>query len=101
MADYQIPLQKVANQSVACNLAGQQCVIDIRKLGDSLFLSLTKNDTSICKNVKLVSRAQAINAPYTGFIGDLIVIDTQEDEDPRYEEWGVRFLLLYNEDGYE
>lgn len=99
--DYIIPLQKVANQSVACNLAGQVCVIDIRKLGGDLFLSLTKDGESICKNVKLVSRSPIVCAPYTGFIGDMIVIDTREDENPRYEEWGSRFYLLYNQDGYE
>lgn len=99
--DYKIPLQKVANQSVACTLGGQACVIDIRKLGDGLFLSLTRDDAPICKNVKLVSRSPVVNAPYTGFIGDLIAIDTREDEEPRYEEWGSRFFLLYNEEGYE
>lgn len=99
--DYQIPLQQVPNQSVSCVLGDQACVIEIRLLGENLFLSLSKDSTPICQNVLLVDRSAIVRAAYTGFIGDLIVLDRFGQENPDWQQWGDRFVLLYNPEGYD
>ena len=101
MADYRIPLQQRPNQSLTCVLADQSCVITIMMLGTSLYLSLSKDNTPICKNVLLVDRSAIVRAAYTGFIGDLIVIDKRGQESPVYTGWNDRWVLLYNEEGYD
>ena len=101
MADYRIPLQQVPNQSLTCVLAGQSCVITIRMLSKNLYLSLSKDNTPICQNVLLVDRSAIVRAAYTGFIGDLIVIDKRGQESPFYTGWNDRWVLLYKEEGYD
>ena len=101
MTDYQIPLHKVPNQSVSCVLSEQPCVIVIRLLGENLYLSLSQDGVPICQNVLLVDRSAIVRAAYTGFIGDLIVIDRYGEANPDWRQWGERFLLLYNPEGYE
>ena len=101
MADYQILLQKLPNQSVSCVLSEQSCVIVIRAIGENLYLSLSKDGSPICQNVLLVDRSAIIRAAYTGFIGDLIVVDRYRQDSPDWRQWGERFVLLYNPDGYD
>lgn len=101
MADYQIALQQVPNQSLVCSLAEQSCVITIRMIGKNLYLSLSKENTPICQNVLLVDRSAIVRAAYTGFVGDLIVVDKRGQESPVYTGWNDRWVLLYNEEGYD
>lgn len=101
MADVQIPLRQIPNQSLACVLSGQSCVITIRMLGENLYLSLSKDGAPICQNVLLVDRSAIVRAAYTGFVGDLIVVDKAGQENPQYDGWNDRWVLLYNEDGYD
>ena len=100
MADLQIPLRQIPNQSLSCVLSGQSCVITIRMLGENLYLSLSKDGDPICRNVLLVDRSAIVRAAYTGFIGDLIVVDKAGQENPQYTGWNDRWVLLYNEEGY-
>jgi len=92
-----IPLRPIASQSVNVILAGQPCTIDLRQLGGRQYLSLSVNGTVICQGVLLVNRSAIVRAAYTGFIGDLAVIDTQGDEAPQYTGWGSRWLLAFND----
>lgn len=101
MADLQIPLRKIPNQSLSCTLNEQSCVIKIRMLGDDLYLSLFKDDEPVCQNVILVDRSAIVRAAYTGFIGDLIVVDKNGQEKPQYDGWNDRWVLLYNAEGYD
>lgn len=100
MADLQIPLRQIPNQSLSCVLSGQSCVITIRMLGENLYLSLSKDGSPICQNVILVDRSAIVRTIYTGFVGDLIVVDKAGQENPRYTGWNDRWVLLYNEEGY-
>ena len=101
MADLQIPLRQIPNQSLACVLSGQSCVITIRMLGENLYLSLSKDGAPICQNVLLVDRSAIVRAPYTGFVGDLIVVDKAGQEHPQYDGWNDLGVLLYNKEGYD
>lgn len=98
MAISTIPLKPIASQSVNVTLAGQPCTIGLRQMGGRQYLSLSWNGTPICQSVLLVNRSAIIRAEYTGFIGDLAVIDTQGDEAPQYTGWGTRWFLAFNSD---
>lgn len=92
-----VPLRPIASQSVNVILAGQPCTIDLRQLGGRQYLSLSLNGTPICRSVLLVNRSAIVRAAYTGFVGELAVVDTQGDESPQFEGWGSRWLLLFND----
>lgn len=98
MAIVKIPLKAVPSQSVAINLSGQPCVIELRELGGRQYLSLSTNGNVICRNVLVVNRSAIVRAAYNGFIGDLAAIDTQGDEAPQYSGWNTRWVLLFNSD---
>lgn len=93
-----VPLKAIASQSVNVTLAGQPCTIGLRQMGGRQYLSLSRNGTPICEGVLLVNRSAIIRAAYTGFVGELAVIDTQGDESPQYTGWGTRWFLAFNSD---
>ena len=96
MAVSVIPLRPLPSQSVNVILAGQPCTIDLREIGGRQYLSLSNNGAVICRNVLLVNRSAIVRAAYTGFVGDLAVVDTQGDESPVYTGWGSRWVLAFN-----
>lgn len=97
MAITTIPLRPLPSQSINVILAGQPCIIDLREMGGRQYLSLSVNGTAICQSVLLVNRSAIVRAAYAGFIGDLAAIDTQGDEAPRYDGWGTRWFLAFND----
>lgn len=94
----EIPLQAVPSQAVQVVLGGQPCTVGLRQLAGRQYLSLSVNGTVICQNVLLQDRSPVVRAPYTGFVGDVAVVDTQGDSAPEYIGWGARWQLLYNPD---
>lgn len=97
MAVYTIPLKQIPSQAVNVLLAGQPCSIVLRLMGGRQYFSLSVNGDVICRNVLLVNGSRIVRAPYTGFIGDFAVIDTQGDEPPVYTGWGTRWLLAFSD----
>lgn len=94
----EIPLQQVPSQAVQVVLGGQPCVIGLRQLGGRQYFSLSVNGAVICQNVLMQNLSPIVRAKYTGFIGDLAVVDTKGDAAPEYTGWSDRWLLLYNPD---
>lgn len=95
----QVPMQAVPAQRRAIVLGGQQCVIATRNLGGQQYLSLSVGGVVICSNVLMQTGTAIVRAGYTGFVGDLAVIDlTGANEQVDYTQWGTRWLLLYNPD---
>jgi len=92
----QIPLQAIPSQTVGVSLNSQQCSITLRELNGRQYLSLSINGAPICNNVLLQSSTSIIKAAYTGFVGDLIVIDSVGSDAPIYTGWGSRWSLIYN-----
>jgi len=92
-----VPLRAIPSQSVNVILAGQPCIIDLRDTGGRQYLSLSLNGTVICRNVLVVNRSAIVRAAYTGFVGDLAAVDTQDDEAPDYTGWGTRWFLAFND----
>ena len=96
MAIEQIPLRAVPAQTVQVTLAGQPVTLYLRQLGDRQYLSASWAGQVLCDTVLMVNRSAILRAPYTGFIGDIAVNDTQGDDAPDYTGWGSRWQLLFN-----
>jgi hypothetical protein len=90
-----VPVQALPNQTFQVQLGGQACIISLYQLQYGLFMDATVPNGyvtagTICENLNRIVRA-----PYLGFVGDLIFLDTQGVEDPVYTGLGSRWVLLY------
>lgn len=93
----EIPLQAVPSQRLSVVLAAQNCQIAVYQKSTGMYLDLAINDMSIVSTRLCRDRVRLVRQEYLGFVGDLVLMDTQGREDPRYEGLGVRWRLRYLE----
>lgn len=91
----QIPLSPIPNQKFSIVLDSQNCVIELRQLGDGMFCSLMCDQIQvfsglICNDRRPMPTFQTIN-----FRGHLMIVDTLGKEHPMYDKLGSRFQLVY------
>jgi hypothetical protein len=93
-----VPVDPVAAQTFTVILANQNCQISIfQKLG-TVYLSLSvNNQPPIIASRQCENGNRLVRYAYLGFVGDLMWVDTQGNEDPIYTGMGTRFLLQYLE----
>lgn len=91
----QIELQAIPNQTASVLLNDQECEIQVRQMGNRLFMSLSVDDDVIFKNVLCPIAAPINGAEVLGFSGVLFFLDTKGKDDPQWEELGSRWLLFY------
>lgn len=91
-----VPLLDLPAQTVSISLGGQQCSINLRTLGGSLYCDLYVGTTLIIAGVLCLNSNRIVRNTYLGFIGDLSFYDTQGTSDPvspgldtRYELWYI------------
>jgi hypothetical protein len=90
-----IPIQAVESQAVTVTLAGQVCQINLYSKLYGLFADLYESNALVVGGILVLDRNRLVRSTYLGFIGDLIVYDTQGTDDPTYDGLGSRFLLAY------
>lgn len=96
----QIPLAVVPSQTAAVVLSGQNCQIELRLLGDSLYFSLSVDNVPLLVNHVARNRTRMLLAQgYERFSGDFVFVDTQGDTDPEYAGLDSRYFLLYLAEG--
>lgn len=94
-----VPLAPVPSQTLSLVLAGQNCAIQVTTLSTGLYFSLSLDGVPVCVNTVCRNLARLLlNRGYTGFVGDLVFVDSQGEDDPVYTGLGSRFLLIYNDD---
>lgn len=91
----QIPLQPFPSQQIVVTVGGQNVTIVTRQLGGRQYFSASTSGLVLCRNVLFVDRTFLIQAPYLGFSGDFMSVDTQGNEMPVFSQWGSRFWLVY------
>lgn len=98
-----VPLRPIASQSVNVALDGQAATLVVYQKTHGLYMDLYSNAVLIIGGVRcrLAPRRVVLNT-YFGFVGDFTWIDTQFDpaggnQNPRYNEIGLRFFLMYLE----
>lgn len=91
-----VPLQAVANQTLAVTLARQNAQITLRQFDGNLYFSLTANGVSIVRTRVCRDRSRILlDARYQPFVGDFAFVDTQGTDDPTFEGLDSRFRLYY------
>lgn len=91
----QIELQALPNQKASVLLDDQECEIQIRQMGNSLYATLKVDDETIFQNV-LCPLATPLNGfEVLGFKGALFFLDTKGHEAPQWEGLGDRWLLFF------
>lgn len=95
-----VPLRPTPSQQVSVTLANQVCQIKVAQHGDSVFVDLSVNNTTIIAGVVARNLNRIVRSLYLGFAGDLTFIDNEapvggDGEDPVYTGLGSRFSLAY------
>lgn len=92
----EIPLVSTASQTMAVQLGGQLCRINVYQKATGLFLDLYVADVLIIAGVICENLNPVVRSLYLGFFGDLYFQDTQGTADPSYTGLGSRFRLLWD-----
>jgi len=90
-----IPLQATPNQTVAVQLSGQSCTLNVYQKSTALYMDVFVNDVLIIGGVICQNINRIVRSTYLGFIGDFAFVDTQGDLDPYYAGIGSRYYLMY------
>ena len=72
-----VPLQPVPSQSTKVVLGGQNCQILVYQKPQGVFVDITADDVEIIVGTIARDIAPLVSRGYTGFIGNLLFIDTQ------------------------
>ena len=92
----QIPLEPVPSQRLSVVIAGQNCLLSVYAKTDSMYVDLTVNDVPVLRTQAARNGIGLLFAArYFGFVGELVFIDQQGDEQPSFEGLNDRWLLLY------
>lgn len=90
-----IPTQPVPSQTLQASLNNQPCTINLYQSPYGLFLDLLINGGLIIGGVICWNLNLCVRNAYLGFVGDLMVGDTQGNSDPVYTGLGTRYQLAY------
>ena len=90
-----IPLAATPNQTMKCVLGGQYCTIRLMTTSAGLLIDVLVDESPIVQGVLCLDQNRLIRYAYLGFIGDLVFVDTQGNQDPEYSGLGSRYHLLY------
>ena len=90
-----VPLNTLPNQTVAIQLNGQSCTLNVYQKSTGLFMDVLVNDVLIIGGVLCENLNRIVRSAYLGFIGDFAFVDTQGSLDPYYASIGTRFYLMY------
>lgn len=90
-----IPLQPVPSQSTKVVLGGQNCQILIYQKPQGCFVDINADGVDVVVGIIARDAVPLVCREYTGFIGNLLFIDTQGSSDPSYEGLGSRWSLVY------
>ena len=95
----EIPLLQIPNQELNIELNEQSCTLQIRQMGDYVYLSLTVDQTVIRNNAICMVGMPILYGCEDKFNGNFYLVDASApadlQEQPNYEEFSDRFKLLY------
>lgn len=91
----EVPTQPVPVQQVKATLGGQNCQIGLYQKEQGMFADVNVDGVDVALCVSVLNAVPLVPAAYSGFAGNLFVIDTQGADDPYYTIMGSRFALVY------
>lgn len=92
-----IPAQAVANQELSCILDGVTARITLTTTNYGLFADVLYDDTPVSSGQLCLDRTDINPNRYRGLPQFLGFADLQGIDDPRFEEFGTRFVLIYGD----
>ena len=93
----QIVISALPFQEFSCVLGGQNCVITLRQIAESLYCDLAVDGVQIFAGRRCCIGTDINCYPTPLFSGRLFFIDTLGKSDPQYQELNSRWLLVYEE----
>lgn len=90
-----VPLLAVPSQTIEVALGNQQCTLKIAQKRTGVFMDVYKDDVAVVCGVLCLNNNVIVRDAYHGFAGDLLFFDTQGSDDPTYDGFGTRYVLLY------
>lgn len=98
----QIPLQSIPSQIVRCVLDGQNVQLFLYQKDQGLFVDVQSSGVTVVSGVIALDITPFVCIQYRGFLGNLMFVDTQGNEDPNFLGLSERFALVYlSEDEYD
>ena len=95
MSIYEISLQPIPYQIVACVIGGQSFEITVRQIGSNLYSSTVVDGEQITKAVRATSGG-SITPWADSRVGTQVRWhDSQGDEDPQFDGLGSRWVLCF------
>ena len=91
----QIPVQSVPVQNLKVVLGGQNCELLIYQKTQGLFVDVSANGVAVVNATIARDSVPLVSRNYVGFLGNVLFIDTQGNDDPFYTGIGSRFTLVY------
>ena len=95
----EVPLVATPNQELAIELEDQDCTIQVRQIGDYIYLTLWVDADLIVENAICIPVTPIIQGSVRNFTGNLMMIDTSADINtqnmPDYNQLGERYKLVY------
>jgi hypothetical protein len=99
-----IPVNDTDNQTLAVQLAGQNCKINLYQKTTGFYCDLYVDDSPVVVGVICQNLNRIVRSSYLGFIGDLNWFDTRgsaaipsNGQDPSSPGLGTRYLFRYLE----
>ena len=90
-----IEITPIPWQEFSVVLDGQNCVIALRQVAESIFCDLICNEVEIFRGRKVCLGTDINCYPSPNFKGRLFIEDLLGNADPQYEDLNSRWILLY------
>ncbi len=90
-----IPLESIPSQQLRIVLGGQNVDLNLFQKTTGMFLGCFLNGEPIFSGCLVLNGVNMIFQKYWGFVGGLVMVDTQGNSDPDYSGLGNRWQLIY------
>lgn len=93
-----ITLTAEKEQTINVTLNNQPCIIRLVQRESAIYMDLSLNSIPIIQGVPCWYGNKIVRYPYLGFVGELVFLDLEGEDDPFWDGLGTRFLLFYFEE---
>ena len=90
-----ISLSAVPSQKLQVVLEDQDVELSILQRGGHVYADVILNGSVIVEGALCIDRVPILQPNTTDFSGNLVFVDLWGTSDPKWQEYGSRFILLY------
>jgi hypothetical protein len=93
-----VPLVATPAQDLSVTLGGQPVQLKVYAKTFGLYADIYVNNALVVGGVVARNAVRLVRSQYLGFVGDLYFFDTAGTSDPDFNEFGSRFVLIYDDE---